>query len=54
MIVAETLLQDKLEPLNKLARKQYTVTGPWTDPVVTKLGAAETGKGAATSKFGDE
>jgi uncharacterized protein YhdP len=54
MIVAETLLKDKLEPLNKLARKQYTVTGPWTDPVVTKLGAAETGKGAATPEFGDE
>jgi uncharacterized protein YhdP len=54
MIVAETLLKDKLEPLNKLARKQYTVTGPWTDPVVTRLGASETGKGAATPGFGDE
>jgi len=61
LIVAETLLEDKLDPLNKLARKQYTVTGPWTDPVVTKLGSAETGKGegetgrgAASNKFGDE
>jgi uncharacterized protein YhdP len=63
MIVAETLLKDRLDPLNKLARKQYTVTGPWSDPVVTKLGAAETGKddadtgkgkGAAGVKFGDE
>jgi len=61
MIVAETLLEDKLDPLNKLARKQYTVTGPWTDPVVTRLGAAEAGKGEveddkgpARFKFGDE
>ncbi len=63
MIVAETLLKDRLEPLNKLARKQYTVTGPWADPVVTKLVASETGKdepaagrrkGAAQFKFGDE
>jgi len=61
MIVAETLLEDKLDPLNKLARKQYTVTGPWADPVVTRLGAAETGKGGGESgkgstrlKFGDE
>jgi uncharacterized protein (TIGR02099 family) len=50
MIVAETLLKDKLDPLNKLARKQYTVTGPWTDPVVTGVGAAGTGKGAGTGK----
>ena len=63
MIVAETLLKDRLDPLNKLARKQYTVTGPWADPVVTKLGAGETGKdddesskskGATEFKFGDE
>jgi uncharacterized protein (TIGR02099 family) len=61
MIVAETLLKDQLDPLNKLARKQYTVTGPWTDPVVTKVGAAETGKdeddagtGSAVFEFNDE
>ncbi len=61
MIVAETLLKDRLDPLNKLARKQYTVTGPWTDPVVTKLDGSETGKGSgkgsgknSVNKFGDE
>jgi uncharacterized protein YhdP len=54
MIVAETLLEDKLDPLNKLARKQYTVTGPWTDPVVTKVGTAETGKGSGVFDFPDE
>jgi uncharacterized protein (TIGR02099 family) len=61
MIVAETLLKDQLEPLNKLARKQYTVTGPWTDPVVTRVKAAETGKddadadkGSSLFEFGNE
>jgi len=61
MIVAETLLKDQLEPLNKLARKQYTVTGPWTDPVVTRVKAADTGKeevdtgkGPAGFGFGNE
>jgi uncharacterized protein (TIGR02099 family) len=52
MIVAETLLKDQLDPLNKLARKQYTVTGPWTDPVVTKVSAAETGKDGADAGKG--
>jgi uncharacterized protein (TIGR02099 family) len=47
MIVAETLLQDRLDPLNKLASKQYQVTGPWSDPVVTNLNAAEAGDGEA-------
>jgi uncharacterized protein (TIGR02099 family) len=61
MIVAETLLKDQLEPLNKLARKQYTVTGPWSDPVVTRVKAAETGKddadpdeGSTLFEFGNE
>ncbi len=61
MIVAETLLKDQLDPLNKLARKQYTVTGPWTDPVVTRVNTAENGededdagRGTAVFEFGDE
>jgi len=37
LIVAGTLLQDKFDHLNRLARKQYTVTGPWSDPRVTRL-----------------
>jgi uncharacterized protein YhdP len=59
MIVAETLLSDRLAPLYKLARKQYTVTGPWTDPVVTRLrdtgkDEVESGKDSSVFEFDDE
>ena len=37
LLVAETLLQDRLGPLNRIAQKQYSVTGPWEDPVIEKL-----------------
>jgi uncharacterized protein (TIGR02099 family) len=37
LLVAETLLQDRLGPLNRIAQKQYSVTGPWADPVIEKL-----------------
>lgn len=40
VIVAEKLLQGKFG-FNELARKQYAVTGPWADPVVTQLNAPE-------------
>lgn len=40
LLVAETLLEDRLGPLNRIARKQYTVTGPWSDPVIDKIQAA--------------
>jgi uncharacterized protein YhdP len=36
VIVAEKLLDGKLG-LNKMASKQYTVTGPWDAPVVTRI-----------------
>jgi len=39
VIVAETLLEGKLGPLNKLGQKQYSVTGPWADPVIEKVGS---------------
>ena len=39
LLVAETLLEDRLGPLNRIARKQYTVTGPWSDPVIDKIEA---------------
>jgi uncharacterized protein YhdP len=39
LLVAETLLEDRLGPLNRIARKQYTVTGPWSDPVIDKIQA---------------
>jgi uncharacterized protein YhdP len=41
VIVAGKLLEGKLG-LNKMARKQYTVTGPWAEPVVTRLASPET------------
>ncbi len=37
LLVAETLLENRLGPLNRIARKQYTVTGPWSDPVIEKI-----------------
>ena len=37
LVVAESLLGDSYGPLNKLAQKQYSVTGPWSDPVITRL-----------------
>jgi uncharacterized protein (TIGR02099 family) len=40
VIVAETLLEGKLGPFSKIGQKQYSITGPWTDPVIKKLGAA--------------
>jgi uncharacterized protein (TIGR02099 family) len=40
LLVAGTLLEGKLGSLNRIAKKQYSVTGPWEDPVIEKLGAA--------------
>ncbi|MEZ5543014.1 MAG: YhdP family protein [Pseudomonadota bacterium] len=40
VIVAEKLLESKLR-LNELARKQYEVTGPWSNPVVQPLNVPE-------------
>ena len=37
LMFAETLLQGSYAPLNRISRKQYSVTGPWSDPVITKL-----------------
>ena len=37
LLVAETLLEGKLGPLNRIAKKQYSVTGSWDDPVIEKL-----------------
>jgi uncharacterized protein (TIGR02099 family) len=44
LMVAETLLEGKGGTLGKMAQKQYSVTGPWSDPVITRLkpGAAKT------------
>jgi uncharacterized protein (TIGR02099 family) len=37
LLVAEHLLGDELEKRTKFAHKQYTVTGPWSDPVYTTV-----------------
>ena len=37
LLVAETLLEGKLGPLNRIGKKQYSVTGSWEDPVIEKL-----------------
>jgi uncharacterized protein (TIGR02099 family) len=42
IIVAETLLEGKIEALNKMVRTQYTLTGPWSDPVFKKIGSSDT------------
>jgi uncharacterized protein (TIGR02099 family) len=41
LMMAETLLEGRLGPLNRIAQTQYTVTGPWADPVITKLTTKE-------------
>jgi len=49
LLVAETLLQDRLGPLNRIAQKQYSVTGPWEDPVIEKLQSTAVEKEPETS-----
>jgi uncharacterized protein (TIGR02099 family) len=41
IIVAEALLDDKLGPLSRIGQKQYSVTGPWADPVIETLGSSD-------------
>jgi uncharacterized protein (TIGR02099 family) len=40
LIVAESLLEDQIGPLSRMAQKRYSVTGSWADPVVTRVDAA--------------
>lgn len=56
IILAETLLKDKLGPLGRIGQAQYTITGPWTDPVIVKLGSteAETDAGGGAASGFDE
>jgi uncharacterized protein (TIGR02099 family) len=37
ILLAEHLLGDELEKHTKFAHRQYTVTGPWSDPVYTEV-----------------
>jgi uncharacterized protein (TIGR02099 family) len=50
VIVAETLLEGKLGPLSRIGRKQYSVTGPWADPVIEKLGSTVEETGPETTE----
>jgi uncharacterized protein YhdP len=49
VIVAETLLEGKLGPLSRIGQKQYSVTGPWADPVIEKLGSTAEETAAETT-----
>jgi len=40
LLVAESLLKKQVGPLNRMAQKQYSVTGPWAAPVITRVEAA--------------
>ncbi|MGD8311164.1 MAG: YhdP family protein [Gammaproteobacteria bacterium] len=40
LLVAESLLKQQVVPLNRMARKKYSVTGSWDDPVITRLDRA--------------
>jgi uncharacterized protein YhdP len=37
LLVAERLLGDKLEKASRFTHTYYAVTGPWSDPVFTKI-----------------
>jgi uncharacterized protein (TIGR02099 family) len=41
IMVAETLLEGRIEALNKIVRTQYTLTGPWSDPEIIKIDASD-------------
>jgi uncharacterized protein (TIGR02099 family) len=41
IIFADKLLEGKLGPLSRIGQKQYSVTGPWSDPLVKDLGSAD-------------
>ncbi len=53
IILAETLLKDKLGPLGRIGQAQYTITGPWADPVIVKLGSTEADTAAETDAGGE-
>ena len=40
IMVAESLLEGKIEALNRMVRTQYTVTGPWSAPEIQKIGSS--------------
>lgn len=41
LMVAESLLEKRAGPLNRIARKEYSVTGSWDDPVITRIDKPE-------------
>ena len=44
IMVAETLLDGRIEAFNKIVRTQYTLTGPWSDPELEKIDSSDAGK----------
>jgi len=51
IIFADKLLEDKLGPLSRIGQKQYSVTGPWSDPLIEELGSGDAG---AAQESGEE
>ena len=52
IIFADKLLEDKLGPLSRIGQKQYSVTGPWSDPLIEELGSADAGAAQQGSERG--
>jgi uncharacterized protein YhdP len=43
LFVAESLLEKRVGPLNRMAEKEYSVTGPWDDPLITRVDGGKDG-----------
>ncbi len=54
LLIADKLLEGNLGALSRLNRRQYTVTGLWSDPVVTRIDAPEPDVPANTDPDTDE
>jgi uncharacterized protein YhdP len=52
IMVAETLLEGRIEALNKIVRTQYTLTGPWSDPEIIKIDESDAGQTAEPAAKG--
>ncbi|MEA2094969.1 MAG: YhdP family protein, partial [Pseudomonadota bacterium] len=53
LLLVDHLLGDRIEEAARFGRKQYTVTGPWSDPVYTELERKPRWRKAAESKRED-
>jgi len=48
LFVAQRLLGDELEKATRFTHQNYAVTGPWSDPVYTKIEIPPDGAGDKT------